>query len=235
MRALVIAHDPGSLPALVGDRLAHHNIDLEVHTVAESMHDPVANHPFPDPTHYDLVLPLGAVWSVYDQETIGSWITRELDFLSGADQAGVPILGICFGAQALCAALGGEVTRADAPQIGWHDVNSRVDRLARGPWMQWHYDECVLPEDAELLADDELCVQAFGLRNHLGVQFHPEATGDHVHNWISLGGQLALDALFEQNIDPDALIQQSYRAQESSRHNTDALVDWYLEDIAGLV
>ena len=235
MRALVIAHDPGSLPALVGERLAHHGVELEMHQVAESMHEPVAHHPFPDPAGYDLILPLGAVWSVYDEETIGSWIRREFELLQGADDAGVPILGICFGAQALCAALGGTVTRSAAPQIGWHDINSRVDRLASGQWMQWHYDECVLPPDAELLADDDTCVQAFRIRNHLAVQFHPEATGDHVHNWIRLGGQYALDALAEQAIDPDELLQASYRAQEHSRHNTDALVDWFLEEIAELV
>ena len=234
VRALVIAHDPGSLPAMVGERLAHHGIDLDIHPVATSLHDPVAHHAFPDPTDYDLVLPLGAVWSVYDEATIGSWISRELDLFRRADEAGVAILGICFGAQALCAALGGTVTRAAHPQIGWHDIDTAEPRLARGPWMQWHHDQCHPPPEATIVATDEVCVQAFTVRNHLGVQFHPEATGDHVLDWIHLGGELAAAELSAQRLDADELVRESYRAQEHARPNTDALVDWFLEEIAGL-
>ena len=37
------------------------------------------------------------------------WIAAQLAFLRAAHDAGVPVLGICFGAQALAAALGGRV------------------------------------------------------------------------------------------------------------------------------
>ena len=50
---------------------------------------------------------LGAMPSVYDDGPDRGWIEEELAWLRRADEAGVPVLGICFGAQALCAALGG--------------------------------------------------------------------------------------------------------------------------------
>lgn len=236
VRAVIIVHDPGSLPALVGERLAHHGFDLVLHRVAPSLDDPVAHHDFPDPAEFELVVPLGAVWSVYDQATIGSWIGRELGFLRGAHEAGVPILGVCFGGQALAAAFGGEVSRAARPQIGWHDVDTDVPEvLAPGPWMQWHYDQFTPPPGAVELARDEVCSQAFRLGRHLGVQFHPEATGDHVANWIQLGGPAALEELAAQGYDPDALIDESYHRQEEAHPNVNRLVDWFLIEVSGLV
>ena len=73
---------------------------------------------FPDPLSYDAIVPMGAAWSVYDRDRIGTWIEDELGFLRRAHGAGVPVLGICFGAQALAAALGGKVVRAEDPRWG---------------------------------------------------------------------------------------------------------------------
>src|SRR5581483_7392197 len=66
----------------------------------------------PDPGEFAHLVVLGAIWSVTDTRPERAWIATELAWLRDADRAGVPVLGICFGAQALAAALGGRVERA---------------------------------------------------------------------------------------------------------------------------
>jgi hypothetical protein len=59
----------------------------------------------------------------------------------------VPVLGICFGAQALAAALGGQAIRAERPEVGWTPIQThRPDLIEPGPWFQWHSDRWVLPD-----------------------------------------------------------------------------------------
>lgn len=59
---------------------------------------------------------------------------------------GVPILGTCFGSQALATALGGSVEPSPRPEIGWIHVETDVsDLVTPGPWLDWHYARCALP------------------------------------------------------------------------------------------
>jgi GMP synthase-like glutamine amidotransferase len=96
----------------------------------------------------------------------------------------VPILGICFGAQHLARALGGEVGPATRAEVGWLDVESLApDVVPPGPWLQWHRDRFTVPPGAELLARSPVCAQAFRSGPHLGVQFHPEVTPAIALDW----------------------------------------------------
>jgi len=96
----------------------------------------------------------------------------------------IPILGVCFGAQALAAALGGTVSRAPRPEIGWHYVETDASWISRGPWFQWHSDRFTVPDGATELARSALAPQAFRHGRSLGVQFHPEVDGDIVSDWL---------------------------------------------------
>jgi GMP synthase-like glutamine amidotransferase len=74
MRALVIVHDPGSDPVLVGDRLRHHGFELREVEVTTEVGNPIGRADagsLGDPTDYDLILPMGSTYSVYDTERIG--------------------------------------------------------------------------------------------------------------------------------------------------------------------
>lgn len=235
MRALVIAHDPGSLPTMVGERLVHHGFELVTFQVA-TFDDPRSDAPFPDPGEFDLVLPMGAVWSVYDEESIGSWIGRELDLIREADRRGVPVFGICFGGQALAAALGGEVRPSPEPQIGWYHIRSdRPDVLAEGPWMQWHHDQFIPPPGAQEIARDDVCSQAFVIGRHLGVQFHPEVDHEHVAMWLAIDEHGDGQQLESMGITAQDLLDQTARCWEQARPHTFTLVDWFLSEVAGLV
>ncbi|NUU26271.1 MAG: C26 family cysteine hydrolase domain-containing family, partial [Streptomycetaceae bacterium] len=102
--------------------------------------DPNVTVDFPDPRDYDVIVPLGAPWSVDDEATIGAWVGGEIALLRDAVAADIPVLGICFGGQALATALGGGVERAPRPEIGWTPVRSDDPALvSEGPWFQWHF------------------------------------------------------------------------------------------------
>jgi GMP synthase-like glutamine amidotransferase len=232
MRALVIEHDQFSLPGIVGERLEHHGVELEPLLVVADIAHPVSDVEFPDPRGYDLVVAMGSPWSVYDTDTIGTWIGRELDLLRTAVDEDVPVFGICFGGQALAATLGATVERSPQPEIGWYQVvPTSAGVVADGPWFQWHFDRFELPEGATALATGELGIQAFTIGCHLGLQFHPEITADVLATWLDVAERTTLEGL---GIDPDTLLAETKERQEEARPHTEALVDHFLTEIARL-
>ena len=158
MRVLFVQQDHMSPTGPVGEAFADRGFDVQEFMVVpeEHFHAPAVTATFPDPLAFDAIVPMGAAWSVYDHDRIGTWVGDELDFLRRAHDAGVPVLGICFGGQALATALGGAVVRAERPEIGWTTVEtSRPDLIEPGPWFQWHADRWVLPDGVRALARTE--------------------------------------------------------------------------------
>ena len=115
-----------------------------------------------------------------------AWLEREIDWLRRADRAGTAVLALGSAAQALAIALGGAVKRVPQARRIWTLVTTAAPRrIAAGPWLAWEDDRIVLPPGAELLAHDHVGPQAFGVNEHLGVQFHPEATPEIVPDWVA--------------------------------------------------
>jgi len=128
--------------------------------------------------------------------------------------------------------MGGSVQLAPEGELGWNQVMTAVpDIVAEGPWMQWHKDAFTPPADAEILAKSPAGVQAIRVRNHLGVQFHPELTPAIVESWITAGGD---HELMENGVVPDDLIAETAVKSEQARANAVRLADYFLEDCAGL-
>ena len=231
MRGLAVEHDPTGHAALVGKALERRGIELEPFRVLDDVANPVSDRPFPDPGDYDLLVVLGAIWSVYDDARIGSWIHRELEFVRRADAADKPVLGICFGGQVLSAALGGVVSRAPVPEFGWLSVDTdEPEGLSPGPWFQWHYDRFTVPDGATEIARNANGPQAFRKGRSLGLQFHPEVDGALLGEWIGFGG----DELRAHGIDIDALVAETAGIESSAVRRAQGLVDWFIEDVAGL-
>jgi GMP synthase-like glutamine amidotransferase len=232
VRALFIQQDHLSPTGPVGDRFRHHGYEVVEFTVVpeESFSRPNVTVSFPDPLDYDVIVPMGAPWAVYDEATVGSWIGDEVAMLRRAHDAGVPVLGICFGGQALAAALGGAVTRAPEAEVGWYVVESDAPELVGpGPWFQWHGDQFAAPPSAHTFARTPVGPQAFTLGRSLGVQFHPELTPDQLLAWIGNGGGSYLD---EHGIDADALMAFTVETADEAAARTHTLVDAFLARIA---
>lgn len=152
---LFLVNDPIATEALLGDAFVEHGFDIDVFTVvpAERSEDPAGEVDFPDVLGYDVVVPLGARWPVYDEALLGSWLGTEMQLMRDAADAGIPLLGLCFGGQLLAQAFGGSVMRSPRPEVGWYDVLSdRTNIVPGGPWFQWHFDRWTLPPDATEIA-----------------------------------------------------------------------------------
>ncbi len=142
---------------------------------------------WPDKVRTALLVVLGSEWSVY-ADAFADAVDRERGFVAAAVEAHVPVLGICFGAQMLAAALGGEVRPADREEVGWHEVRPEpgaADAITAGPWFQFHRDTFTLPPAARLLATSDVGPQAFSYGSALAVQFHPEVTPGIVARWAA--------------------------------------------------
>lgn len=228
MRTLFIQQDHVSPPGPVGAAFARRGYEVECLLVvpADRFADPAVSVRFPDPRDYDAIVAMGAPWSVYDTAAIGTWIDAELTFLRAAVAAEVPVLGICFGGQALASALGGSVVRADRPELGWTTLDSdRPDLIPAGPWFEWHVDRWERPPGATPLARTEVCEQAFLAGRSLAVQFHPELTPEMLAGWLANGGDRHARDL---GGDPDQLVADTARQADAAAQRADALVETLL-------
>jgi GMP synthase-like glutamine amidotransferase len=178
--------------------------------------------PLPDLRGVAHIVMLGSTCSVYDEGEARAWIDEELAWLRRADAAGVPVLGICFGAQVLAAALGGTVENAGRPEIGWVTVDTAdPDLIPAGPWLEFHHDRCLPPAHAAVLARNDLGVQAYRLGRHLAVQFHPEVDGDQFRLWLNAGGRTEIEAA---GLDPDRLLAQTIAEEPEAAARAGRLV-----------
>jgi GMP synthase (glutamine-hydrolysing) len=209
---IVIEHQEDAPAGLLGDWLDERDIPWE--------NVPASTDPLPDPAAAAAIVTLGSEHSAYSPTP--DWIGEELRFLRAALAQGTPVLGICFGAQALALAGQGRVARAVRPEVGWVDPRSDVEQL-RGPWLSWHYDAIDLPPGAVELARSDGTLQAFALGPHLGLQFHPEATPAIWRGWAQ--GQPEVVARHAS--DPATLALEVSARLSQVRARVFGLLDWW--------
>jgi GMP synthase-like glutamine amidotransferase len=120
----------------------------------------------------------------------------ELELLRTAIDGDVPVLGLCFGGEALAAVLGARVERSPSPELGWREIETDdPEAIPPGPWLEWHFERFATPPGATEIARTGAATQAFRHGPHLAVQFHPEATVEIVEGWAEHDGvEASLDA-----------------------------------------
>jgi GMP synthase-like glutamine amidotransferase len=214
MRVVVIRHHEEDSAGFIGEAFEARGAELSGTLILKDE--------LPALDGVDHVVVLGAVWAVYDDGPDRAWIADELAWLRRADEAGVPVLGICFGGQALAAALGGRVEPAPRKEIGWVVIDSAdEDLIPAGPWLEFHQDQFFPPPQARVLARTEVGVQAFSLGPHLGVQFHPEPDGALLAKWLDAGGREEAE---REGTDPDRFLAETFAQEDAARRRADALV-----------
>lgn len=226
-RVLLISHEPEAAPALIGRILTERGVDTEHHTV---LADPAApDTAFPDPTGYDAVISFGSFANAYD-EAAQRWVEPEVELVRGIVEHDVPYLGVCFGGQLLARSLGGEVERAPLAEqeIGLVTFDDDAGLpIPAGPWFTWHEDRVVLPADVPVLAHNGKAVQLFRHGRAVGTQFHPEADTAVVGSWVRIGPDH-----IPEHTSGAQLLQDLELHEARLRRNCEALVDWFLHEVA---
>jgi len=151
------------------------------------------------------VVVMGGAMGVHDTAE-HPWLEEERRWIADAVDRGVPVLGICLGAQQLAAALGAPVTTGPAPEVGVGTVEltdeGRADPVLGPegisvPVIHWHGDTFAIPEGAvRLAAGTRYDNQAFRFGAvAYGLQFHVEVDDAMAAAWASeLPDGVTLDA-----------------------------------------
>lgn len=131
---------------------------------------------------FDGVLIGGSPSSVHDED---AWIERLMGLIRAGFSSGVPLVGACFGHQAIAKALGG-VVRPNPGQFVLGTAETEV--VSPAPWMEpvarfrlaaAHGEQVtVLPEGAEVIGQTPGCAAAaYRIGDRVfATQYHPEMT-----------------------------------------------------------
>ena len=134
-----------------------------------------------DLNEQDAFMITGSPLSVLDHHIFTDGLA---DFIKRCDEAKKPLMGACFGHQAIAQALGGKVEKtSDGYNVGVEDTRFRSHRswmqpqLDRIPMYMFHEDQVTeLPAECDLLGSSDGCkIASFAKGNHLfTTQAHPE-------------------------------------------------------------
>jgi GMP synthase (glutamine-hydrolysing) len=171
--------------------------------------------------------PIGAY-----EEAHYPFLNAELRLIEKRLAAGLPIFGICLGAQLMARALGARVYPAPAKELGWAPIvlteagqRSALRPLVGGPVLHWHGDTFDLPRGATRLASTAICEnQAFGFgTNALALQFHIETEATGLERWY-VGHTMELAAA--KIAVPDLRAQSLELAPAAAARGTACLIAW---------
>ncbi|MBC8364936.1 MAG: hypothetical protein H8E59_08030 [Actinobacteria bacterium] len=180
------------------------------------------------PDEQDGWLVSGARSAAFDDDP---WIADLLDVIRDLDAARAPLVGVCFGHQAIALALGGEVRYTGAWGVGVRHAELVAPSSATAPLdggfriAYSHRDQVVdLPATARLTSSTTHCpVASFAVGNHiLGIQGHPEFGTDfardlYTSRLVNIGDAAAAEALSTLDSGTDRI----------------AVAEWMLRVLAG--
>jgi GMP synthase (glutamine-hydrolysing) len=180
---LAVQHVPWETPHRILDACGA----LDVHTVK-----PLTGQALPAHEEVAGAVVMGGPMNVGEVDRFPA-LAAEREWLAEAVGRGMPVLGVCLGAQLLARALGAEVRPGESKELGFAEVRVSdpedpvIGGLApRGKALHWHGDVFDLPDGAQHLASSAKTEnQAFRVANAWGVLFHPEADFALLEAWLA--------------------------------------------------
>jgi GMP synthase (glutamine-hydrolysing) len=183
----------------------------------------------------ELLVVLGSTAGVYEAAE-HAFIAPEVAHLSRRLAEERPTLGVCFGAQIVAAALGGEVRPGPTVEVGYREVvpttageSSPVRHVADVPMAEWHGDTFDLPAGVTLLASSESYrAEAYGRGDWLlAVQFHPELTDEMHEHWLRGDAEYVA----ANGYDAEALRAERARHGAAMQEASRRMLEEYLDGI----
>ncbi|QBF33676.1 glutamine amidotransferase [Thalassococcus sp. S3] len=183
-RVLLVRHDDGPSDDRVMSFLAMNGLRADVRR-------PFLGDPLGEVTE-DLAgtVLYGGMYNAYDTET-HPFLNEEYHWIGQMLDAGLPMLGLCQGAQMIAHHQGAWVGAPDhgLHEFGYYEVTPLAEEFMPRPMhvAQAHFHTFDLPQGAVHLARSETYEnQAFQIGEHVfGLQFHPEQTIEGMRRWQS--------------------------------------------------
>jgi len=127
---------------------------------------------------------LGGAQGVYETDTC-PYLLDEIKLIQSFIDVGVPVIGLCLGAQLLAKALDGEVRKNEIKELGWHDIclsaEGQRDAIMSAhsetaPAFHFHGDFFTTPPGCVNLASSAITqCQLFRYKENVyGFQYHVE-------------------------------------------------------------
>lgn len=239
---------PGAAPWLVIRHSAHEGLGL----LGTILRDAGIQHRTVDPASAEGVpkdlrgtgglIVLGGDASVCEMDA-HPYLAGECALVEQAVTDGLPVLGICLGAQILAHVLGARVYHGERREVGWGVVeltdDARMDPLfADRPSplevFHLHGDTHDLPTGAHLLARSTLYPhQAFEWGAQVyGVQFHLEFTAPMVERLM--GDPAMRDYVVTAGGDPDAFAAAAEARVEAMTEDARVIFERFFEHCGGI-
>lgn len=233
---LVLQHISCEPPGVYEDELTAWHAGLHRVEVDEG-------EPIPDWREFAGMIVMGGPMGAYQEREL-PWLASEKRLLAEAVDSGMPVWGVCLGAQLLAASLGADVAPGGEPEVGILSVHctpaARTDPVfcempSEFKALQWHSDTYELPTGAVQLARSESYEQqAFVAHRAYALQFHLEVTGELATVW---GGVPAYAHSLEAIMGEGALPRMIAALRASEGEMTSlarGLFARWLEQVVGL-
>lgn len=209
MKLLVLQHISCEPPGAYEDELLAWGGELVRVEVDEGQ-------PIPGLDGFDGLIAMGGPMGAYEDERL-PWLIEEKQLIARAVGEGLPVWGVCLGAQLLAASVGARVMPGPAPEVGVLSVH-RTSAAKSDPVfsalpetfvaLQWHGDTFELPaEGVQLARSDAYENQAFKVgRAAYGLQFHIEVGTSLANEWGDVPAYAqSLDAIMGEGSLPRLL------------------------------